>query len=272
MIMKRIYFILTVIFASINLLAQDSLNIAPAPQDTLQNAATLASGDILTAAANAYSEGDFATAVSLYEQALQQNGASAKVYYNLGNAYYKAGKIAPSILNYERALLLDPGDGDARHNLNIARLKTVDKIEPVGEIFLSTWFRALQNLLSTGEWSTVGIVSFLLLIICLFLFFFTRRIALKKTGFYAGLAFLVLVIVANIFAYNEKRQLTDRRTAIVFSPTVTIKSSPDASGTDLFILHEGTKITLKRSSNGWREIETADGNIGWIQGEDIEVI
>ena len=81
----------------------------------------------------AYTKEDYAKAIELYEGILKSNGESAAVYYNLGNAYYKAGKIAPAILNYERCLLLDPGDSDARFNLQMARQKTIDKIEPVGE-------------------------------------------------------------------------------------------------------------------------------------------
>jgi len=237
-----------------------------------ENSASPSTGDDLSQAAELYAKGAFAAAAVLYEKAIAEKGISAKAYYNLGNCYFKANRIAPAILNYERALLLDPGDGDTRHNLTLARLKTVDKIEPVGEFFLSLWFRSVQNLLSAGEWSILAITAFILFIGCLFLFFFTRRISLKKTGFYIGLVFLAVCIISNIFAYNEKHLLTNRRTAIVFSPTVTIKSSPDASGTDLFILHEGTKVTIKSRVGNWNEIETADGNVGWIRNDEIEVI
>ena len=88
----------------------------------------------------------------LHERRLR-NGESAAVYYNLGNAYYKAGKIAPAILNYERCLLLDPGDSDARFNLQMARQKTIDKIEPVGDFFLVKWFKSVENLGSADSWA-----------------------------------------------------------------------------------------------------------------------
>jgi tetratricopeptide (TPR) repeat protein len=248
--MKQFFILIAILFTTINLSAQD----------------------ILQQANEAYTKSDFTGALSLYEQALKENGESAAVYYNIGNCNYKLNKIGPSILNYERAHLLDPGDKDIRFNLEIARLKTVDKIEPVGEIFLSEWFASIRNLMSTDDWSYFGIVCFILLITCLFLFFFSRRIFLKKLGFYTGVGLLVLVIAGNIFAHNQKKRLTQRNTAIIFVQTTTIKSSPDNSGNDLFILHEGTKVEIKSKLGNWNEIETADGNVGWIKGEEIEVI
>jgi hypothetical protein len=167
---------------------------------------------------------------------------------------------------------LDPGNSDIRFNLEIARLKAVDKIEPVGEFFLTSWFRSVQNLFSTDAWSKFGIVCFILLVGCLFFFFFSRKILIKKISFFAGICLFVFVIFANIFAYNQKKSLTDRNSAIIFLPTTTIKSSPSESGTDLFILHEGTKVKLKSKIGDWNEIETADGNVGWIKAEEIEVI
>ncbi|MDR1526741.1 MAG: tetratricopeptide repeat protein [Dysgonamonadaceae bacterium] len=248
--MKRFIILTTLFCASISLPAQTTVEQANA----------------------AYSAKDYRQAAQLYESAINENGASAAVYYNLGNAFYRLNQIAPAILNYERALLLDPGNRDIRFNLEIARLKTVDKIEPVGEFFLAEGYNAVKNLYSADQWSYIAIVSFVLLILCLFLFFFSRRIALKKTGFYSGLALLVFCLAANVFAYNQKKKLTHRTTAIIFSATTTIKSAPDNSGTDLFILHEGTKVQITNRLGEWNEIETADGNVGWIQSKEIEVI
>ena len=175
-------------------------------------------------------------------------------------------------MNYERALLLEPGDGDIRFNLQLARQKSVDKIEPVGDFFLHRWFDKVQNMGAADSWAQTGIVCFILFIGCLILFFFSKWIHLKKIGFYLGLVFLVLVIFANIFAGNQKDELVNRKSAIVFAPTVTVKSSPDASGTDLFILHEGTKVSVKSKLGDWNEIEMEDGNVGWMPSKDMEII
>ncbi|MDR1161225.1 MAG: tetratricopeptide repeat protein [Tannerellaceae bacterium] len=227
---------------------------------------------LIKEAETAYTQEDYNKAIELYEETLKNNGASAGIYYNLGNAYYKANQIAPSILNYERALLLDPGDADIRFNLQMAREKTVDKIEPIGEFFLVKWIDSLQNRGSADSWAMLGIVSFLALIFCLLLFFFSRWIRMKKVGFYLGMVCLVVVIGANVFAKKQQDEIVHHTHAIVFSPTVTAKSSPDASGTDLFLLHEGTKVFIKSSLGNWREIELEDGNVGWLPGKDIEII
>lgn len=220
----------------------------------------------------AYTKEDYNKAIELYESIIKTHGESAAIFYNLGNAYYKAGKIAPAVLNYERALLLDPSDSDIRFNLQMARQKSIDKIEPVGEFFLSRWFNIVQNSMDVDSWAKLGILFFIFFIGCLILFFFSRQIRLKKSGFYLGIFFLLIVIFSNLFASQQKKELVNRNGAIVFSPTVTVKSSPDASGTDLFILHEGTKVSIKSTLGEWSEIILEDGNVGWMPSKDIEII
>lgn len=226
----------------------------------------------LKEAEEAYAKEDYTQAIELYESVLKSYGESAMVYYNLGNAYYKAGKVAPAILNYERALLLNPGDSDTRFNLQVARQKTVDKIEPIGEFFLTRWIGTVEDVYSADGWAKWGVASFLLFIGCLLLFFFSKWIRLKKIGFFAGICFLLISLVANLFADSQQDKLLHRADAIVFASTVTVKSSPDASGTDLFILHEGTKVTIKSTLGEWSEIQLEDGNVGWMPSKEIQQI
>jgi tetratricopeptide (TPR) repeat protein len=223
-------------------------------------------------AETAYAQENYTQAIELYESVLKNFGDSHEIYYNLGNAYYKTGKIAAAILNYERALLINPGDKDIRFNLEVAKLRATDKIEPLGEFFLTKWGESVQNLFGVDTWATVAVVCFILFIGCLILFFFAKWMRMRKFGFYAGIVFLVLVIAANLFAWNQKTALVERKGAIVFAPTVTIKSSPDASGTDLFVLHEGVKVFIKSAIGEWNEIELEDGSVGWIHQKDIEKI
>ncbi|MDR1938996.1 MAG: tetratricopeptide repeat protein [Tannerellaceae bacterium] len=240
----------------------------------LQGAAcfAFAQEEALKEAEAAYTQEVYTKAIELYKEVLTTYGESAEVYYNLGNAYYRANKIAPAVLYYERALLMDPGDADIRFNLEMARQKTVDKIEPIGDFFLVKWFDSVQNMGAADSWARLSIVCFLLFIGCLLLFFFSRWTRIRKLGFYLGLLFFISVVVSNIFARNQKREWVNHAHAIVFSPTVTVKSSPNQSGTDLFILHEGTKVSIKSTLGEWREIELEDGNIGWMPGKDIELI
>jgi tetratricopeptide (TPR) repeat protein len=220
----------------------------------------------------AYAKGDYAQAADFYKRAIAAHGESAEVYYNLGNAYYKANQIAPAILAYERALLIDPGDADIRFNLNMARQRTVDKIEPVGEFFLSRWLGDVQDMGAADSWAKLGLAAFLLMLACLAVFFFAKRRLPKQIGAYALLPLLVIVVMANVFAHDQKAKRLRHDAAIVFAPTVSVKSSPNESGTDLFVLHEGAKVAIKSSLGDWREIRLADGNVGWMPAKDMEII
>lgn len=223
-------------------------------------------------AEEAYTKEDYRGAIEIYEKVLKTHGESAAIYYNLGNAYYKSNQIAQAILNYERALLINPNDADARFNLQMARQKTIDKIEPAGDFFLAKWINSIQNSLGTNAWGTVGIVCFILLICCCVLFFFSKWIYLKKIGFYAGGLLIIVIILANVFGQHQKDKLYHRNSAIVLTPTVTVKSSPDNSGTDLFILHEGTKVNINSKLGEWSEIKMEDGSVGWLPNKDFQII
>ena len=233
----------------------------------LVSAATKAEAD------QAYQENKFTDAITAYEAILETEGESADIYYNLGNCYYKTKNIAKAVLNYERAWLLKPGDADIRFNLELARSKTVDQITPTSEVFIVTWIKNITNLMSEKEWGITAIISFLLLLIGLALYIFGNRIILKKIGFIAAAFFLIVCISANMFANGQKNKIVSRSGAIVMSPTITVKSTPNESGTDLFVLHEGTKVYIEDDSmKGWKEIRLEDGKEGWLPASAIEVI
>lgn len=221
---------------------------------------------------SAYMRNDYASAIQIYESLLKK-GEAAEIYYNLGNSYYKADNIAKAILNYERALLLQPGNGDIRANLEIAHSKTIDKVTPVPEIFFVSWFKSLINMLSVDAWAKWGIVFFILLLVSCSLFFFSKQVLIKKIGFVAGILFIVLVILSNVFAAQQKSALTNRNEAIVLNPSVTVRSTPSESGVSLFILHEGSKVRIKDDSmREWKEIRLEDGKVGWVPASSIENI
>lgn len=221
---------------------------------------------------SAYIRNDFASAIQIYESLLRK-GEAADVYYNLGNSYYKVNEIAKAILNYERALLLQPGNGDIRANLEIARSKTVDKVETVPEVFFVTWTKALINSMSVDAWTVCGVVSFLLLIVSLYFFIFSKQVVLKKVGFITGIVFLIVVVMTNVFAFKQKKELLNRDSAIIMNPSVTVRSTPSENGTSLFILHEGHKVDIKDSSmKDWKEIRLEDGKVGWVPVSSIEII
>lgn len=222
---------------------------------------------------SAYAAADYATAIHIYEHLIHTQGEAAAVYYNLGGAYYKAGDIARSILNYERALLIDPSNEDILFNLELARSKAVDKNAIVTELFFVRWWKQFSAILSADGWAKCGIICFIMLILCLSLFIFSKKSKTKKIIFIFALLSAICTIVANVMAANQKEKMVQRENAIIMEPSVTIRSTPSVTGTELFILHEGKKVKIKDDSmKEWKEIEIEDGNIGWLPASAIERI
>ncbi|MBR6828127.1 MAG: BatD family protein [Prevotella sp.] len=225
-----------------------------------------------TDADSAYAKGNFQQAIKDYEQLLK-SGVSSDLYYNLAGAYYRTEDMPRAVLNYERALLLSPGDADIRFNLQMARSKTVDKITPESEMFFVTWYHSLVNLTSVDGWARIALVSLALAIALALFYLFSSAIWLRKLGFFGAAGLLLLFIVSNSLAYVQKQSFLNRTGAIIMAPAVTVKSTPDTNGTDLFILHEGTKVVITDGTmNRWKRIRVADGKEGWIETSQMEVI
>ena len=216
---------------------------------------------------SAYTHERYQQAINIYEELLKQ-GEDADLYYNLGNAWYRTDNITRAILNYERALLLSPGDEDIRFNLQMAQSKTIDRITPETEMFFVTWYHSLVNLMSVDAWAWLALAIILALV-----YLFVDRVWMRKTGFFGALALLMIFLLANLFAWQQRDKLLHRDGAIVVAPTVSVKSTPAKNGTDLFTIHEGTRVTITDNTmKGWREIRLADGKRGWIAVETIEII
>ena len=221
---------------------------------------------------SAYVQERYQQAAKDYEALLKQ-GVSADLYYNLGNCYYRMDQMTQAVLNYERALLLSPGDEDIRFNLQMARSKTIDKITPESEMFFVTWYRSLVNVMSVDGWARTALVALIIAIVLALFYLFSDRIWLRKIGFFGGILLLLVFLTSNLFAWQQKRNLTQRTGAIVIKSAVNVKSTPSKNGTDLYILHEGTKVTVTDATmREWRKIRVADGKEGWLEVSEIEVI
>lgn len=219
-----------------------------------------------------YQTGEYNKAIQSYEFVLDTHLEAPEIYFNLANAYYKTGQIAPAILNYERAKLLSPEDEDIQYNLELAQKHVIDKLEVLPEFFVTTWVSGLWNSLSANFWSYLSIGFFFFCLILFSLYLYSNQRRLKKIGFFFASLCLVFSIVFFNFASKKNTQLTQREYAIVFSPSVTVKGSPDDSGTQLFLLHEGTKVKVLEKLGDWRNIQLSDGNQGWLMNTDIEMI
>lgn len=219
-----------------------------------------------------YAKGNYQQAIKDYQEILK-TGVSSEIYYNLGNAYYRTDNITQALLAYERALQLSPGDNDIRFNLHYARSKTIDKITPETEMFFVTWYHSLVNFTSVDRWANTAIVSIVMALLLILVFLFAPQMWARKSGFYGSAAFLLLFAFANLFAFQQKHELETKQGAIVIAPTVNVKKTPAASGTDVFVIHEGTRVDITdRGMKQWRGIKLADGREGWLKTSQIEEI
>ena len=219
-----------------------------------------------------YKRGNYQQAIKDYTELLKQ-GVNADLYYNLGNAYYRTDNVTQAILAYERALMLSPGDDDIRFNLQFATSKTIDKITPESKMFFVTWYQSLVNFTSVDNWAVMAIASIVLVLLLVLMFLFGPNVMLRKIGFYGGCLFFVLFVFCNFFAYQQKYNLQNRTAAIVIAPSVTVKKTPANGSSDVFVIHEGTKVDITdKGLKDWRGIRLADGREGWLQTRQIEEI
>lgn len=219
-----------------------------------------------------YTTEKYQQAVSAYEQIVASGKESAELYFNLGNAYYKTGDINNAILNYERAKLLAPHDVDIAFNLDIANQYVVTKIEELPQPFFLRWTTSVVNKYPTDTWAYISIGAFILFLLLLGLFLFSKTVSAKRISFWIGILAIILSGYTFSMAAQQKGKINNRKHAIVFSPRVTVKSSPSETGTDLFLIYEGLKVEVTDSLNTWSEIKLADGNKGWLQTSCIEKI
>jgi len=219
-----------------------------------------------------YQNGEYTKAIEVYDSILNSGSESWELYYNLGNAWFKKEDYAKAILNYEKAKKLNPGNEDINYNLGLANTRIADKIEPEPEFFLKRLWRSFTNIFSEKLWAAATIVLWALVMMFTYIFFTARTGRRKKTSLWLGITMLIMSIVAGQAGYSKYRAVTQHNTAIVMTPTVNVKSSPASESSDLFVLHQGTKVKLLVKIKDWYQIRLANGNKGWIKAADVEKI
>ena len=239
---------------------------------TLSVSASPTSAEHWEAGNKHYIEGNFDKAVEEYHAILDGGEYSMKLYYNLANAYFKLGNIGKSILYYNKALRIAPSEEDVRHNLAIAEAQTKDRIAVVPEFFLNRWLRTMRNSMSCTAWSALSLVALGVLLAFALLFLLASRIRWRKLGFYGALCCATLFVTLTSFAVSSRNDMLERDEAIVMGSAISVKSSPDASATDLFVLHEGTKVKVLTEVDEWCEVVIADGKKGWTLKNNVEEI
>lgn len=266
----RYYLVVISLFGALTVTAQsDTTTVAPTVVTELE----APTPEVLWDKANtAYINNDYASAIATYEQILEMGYRSAKLYYNLANSHFKREELGAAILNYHRALRLAPSDEDIRHNLSVAESRTKDTIDEIPDFFLATWMRSLAATMGSTAWTILSLIALAAMLALLLFFLLSKQLSLRKAGFYGTLIALVVLLLATWMAAEQRKIQLSENEAVVMSNSAAVKSSPDRSATDLFVLHEGTVVQITNRLDGWCEVVIADGKKGWTEARKIEVI
>lgn len=219
-----------------------------------------------------FTSGDYGKALESWLDLYNTGYKSAELEYNIGNAYFKMNNVPGAILFYERARLLKPADEDIGYNLQIVKTMAVDRFEEIPELFFIRWYNFIALVFSSNRWAYISITTFILSLLFISLYLYSSRYRLKVLGFWIALALMVVALTSFALSGRNKSLVNNSDKAIIFSPLVNGKSAPDSSGTDLFLLHEGTKVNIEDKVGEWFEVRLSDGNKGWIPSNSLEII
>ncbi len=219
-----------------------------------------------------YLEQKYDAAIIKYDSIISNGYESGELYFNLGNAYYKLGKIQYAILNYERAKKILPNDEDVQFNLQLANVQVQDKVDVVPELFVYRWMDSLLTLFSPKTLICMMYALFLIALGAFSYFIFAKYYVRRRYSLWIGLVSTILLVlgIANILIQSHREE--NVKYAIVMTDVANIKAAPDSKGNDLFVIHRGLKVQVLDDVNNWRKIRLADGKIGWIQEDEIESI
>ena len=219
-----------------------------------------------------YRASEYTSAITYYETVLDSGFSSADIYYNLGNAYYRTSDYTHAILNYERALRLKPTMHDANHNLALAKDKTTDRIETLPRLFFLQWIDTLTTAVTPAVWRIVFLFLLAVVVAAVVLVIVGRGLQLRKCSLACAIVAGLFMLVSATLLVSSTKRYNDRADAIIMQPSVAVKSSPEMQSVDIMVLHEGTKVHIDESLEGWNKITIADGTTGWCQTEAIERI
>lgn len=219
-----------------------------------------------------YQKQQFSEAAGCYEKILAQGYSGADVYYNLGNAYFKQGRLGLAILNYERALRLSPRDEDIKYNLRIANARTADRISEMPKMFLLEWWDGILGIFSVAGWTWFSYFLFVILLCAVALFVFIRKAEMKRFIFISAMGVAAFLILSVIFTFINIRKESALRPAIITASAATAKLSPDEQSGDAFLMHEGTKVYIEDKVEVWTKVKLADGKTGWVRTGEVTKI
>lgn len=232
----------------------------------------------------AYNAKDYVQAVEAFETVVANGYASAEVYYNLANAYFKlgqqsaslrpfaGGELGRAVLNYERALKLDPTLDDARYNLDIAKDYTNDT-EAVPESFIVRLWRSMAGAMTTNGWAVLSIVMFGVALLSLVVYLLNGNVVVRKVAFFLALIVALVFVVTTALSLTQLRAAeVDNRAVVLASDTTPVHASPDSGSKIIREPSQGVTVEVERKQGDWSEVRFADGEKGWVRTTNIEII
>ncbi|MFQ5738408.1 MAG: tetratricopeptide repeat protein [Acidobacteriota bacterium] len=227
-------------------------------------------GELFHRGNNLYEKGELEEALALYLRILEDY-ESGSLYYNIGNCYFKLGHVGKAILFYERARRLMPGDEDVQTNLALSNLKIVDKITPLPEFWLLRLMRSIVFFFSKSILTIGGLFSYFVCVAALILTLLSNRRLWRSAGAKGAVASGTLLLLFGLFLVGQL-QWGGYSEAVIMVDSVEAMSGPGVEAVEVFALHEGTKVRIEQTSGQWVEILLADGNVGWVKVDALEVI
>jgi tetratricopeptide (TPR) repeat protein len=220
-----------------------------------------------------YKNGEYQQAIDVYESIIKEDKQqSAELYFNLGNSYYKLNKVAPSIYNYEKALVLKPNDPETLNNLKFAKKLTIDEIKEVPKVGFAKLIQNFTGIFNYNTWAKISVVIAFVFLLC-FIGYYFSQLTLSKRIYFIGMFILLVALFLSFAAgMSEKDHFDNDRPAIVFAEISEVRSEPQKAGSPIFLLHEGAKVYVKETLLNWKKIELTDGTEGWIDSSTIKEV
>jgi len=219
-----------------------------------------------------YQQKKFNEAIDSYQKIIEKNYESATLFYNLGNAYYKNEENGKAILWYERALKLDPSNEDIIHNIAFVNQKLEDKIDVLPELFLHRWYVSIASSMTSNQWATLSIVFFIMVLLSVLAYLLIHISWVKTSSIFSLFLSVVILTFSIVFSYRNSTISNKHPEAVILKSVINGKSTPNESGTDLFVIHEGLKVKITDQLNDWIEIKLPNGEKGWVKYSDVEMI
>jgi tetratricopeptide (TPR) repeat protein len=208
-----------------------------------------------------YEQAKYDSAAWYFEEIAALKPKNVEVYYNLGNTYYRLNKVALAVLNYQRALQIEPGYKEAKDNLLLTESRISNRIQPTGDIFFIDWWQNMTHPRKASAWAIAAIITFTLIIVCLAVRRFVKsgdKLPMQLPGI---LGFICICFLVLAFAAAQR---TDQATAAVVMQNDAPLMNNEQKGKPLALVPEGTTVKIVGEKGTWTEVTLPDGRTGWL--------